>query len=814
MVIAYMFLAFITAFLYYNKLTFYVGYFLIFGAFIFFSLFFYWEVNSGYTAFLGEVLKKYSDFFHVVTSDVTEIIQDRYLTVTMAMIFMGWFFSILLNITISGYMDLFTTFLITFLPLQIAFYVNIVPPLPYMMMLFASYIAVAVLGHSGRFTLPYKSNSRDDFSRQRTRKKTKHIYYSTSKGMLQISAWSIGLSVVFLLLCGGLFSADISTQNSSNKVKDATDNLIKKYLDGGFASLFDRYNATGGLSRGRLGGISNVSPDFETDLLVRFVPNSTESMYLKAYTGVNYFSSSFHPFYESAEGEHISGDELAELDSYYPQLSAAHDTDSSQMTDVDTYISKMWISNIDGDDGYDYRPYYTVASTTGRSGESGGIADSILSQTPARYPVEYEMLDDESTITSDAPDDALSSYETLYMPYSELATYTPNPEITKEYQDKVYEYYLQVPEDIEDTLEEFCQEAGLYDAAGYFSPLAGDEEHLVYPEYTFKYDRYLELQKQRLGIAARLKRYFASNFPYTMAPGATPRSKDVVEYFLTVQKRGFCAHFASSSTMLLRHMGIPTRYVEGYMITFTDMMEGYGVSTDAEGWQYPPESIIPDTGVIEVPVNDGSAHAWIEIYLDGYGWIPYDTTPPSDENDVPVNFNFLGLFSGLFTPTSRTAATGNDSAPIQLPSTTGSFAFLGSLSFLLRPLCILLAALILFILSFPLIHFIREEYNISRHCSRGEFSRALLIYYRRFIKKLISSHVMALSHPTVRDSYNMLLESGVDGTPLDEADAAALRDGISQAAFSNTELSRDEYEHIRAMIKKLMRKIRKVKKKA
>ena len=73
---------------------------------------------------------------------------------------------------------------------------------------------------------------------------------------------------------------------------------------------------------------------------------------------------------------------------------------------------------------------------------------------------------------------------------------------------------------------------------------------------------------------------------------------------------------------------------------------------------------------------------------------------------------------------------------------------------------------------------------------------------------------MALSHPTVRDSYNMLLESGVDGTPLDEADAAALRDGISQAAFSNTELSRDEYEHIRAMIKKLMRKIRKVKKKA
>ncbi|MBR6256856.1 MAG: hypothetical protein IKR23_05700 [Lachnospiraceae bacterium] len=811
-VIAYMFLAFITAFLYYNKLTFYLGYFVIFGAFIFFSLFFYWEVNSGYMAFLSEVFKKYSDFFHVATSDVTEIIQDRYLTVTMAMIFMGWFFSILLNITISGYMDLFTTFLITFLPLQIAFYVNIVPPLPYMMMLFASYIAVAVLGHSGRFTLPYKSGSRDDFSRQRSRKKTSHIYYSTSKGMLQISAWSIGLSVIFLLVCGGLFSADISTQNSSNKVKDATDNMIKKYLDGGFASLFDRYDATGGLSHGRLGGISNVSPDFETDLLVRFLPNSSESMYLKAYTGVTYSSSTFYPFYDAGDNERISGDELTELDSYYPQLSAMHDTDFSQMEDKDTYISKMWISNIDAGDEYDYRPYYTIASTTGNSGESGGIADRILSQTPERYPVEYKMLDDEDTIESYAADDALSNYETLYMPYSELATYTPNPEITKEYQDKVYEYYLQVPEDIEDTLEEFCQEAQLYDAAGYYDSLADGEDHPVYPADAAEYERYLELQKQRLGIAARLKRYFASNFQYTMAPGATPRSKDVVSYFLTVQKRGYCAHFASSSTMLLRHMGIPTRYVEGYMMTFTDMLEGSGVTTDVEGWQYPATTILPDSGIIEVPVTDASAHAWIEIYLDGYGWIPYDTTPPSDENDVPVNFNFLGLFSGLFTTTNRTAATGNDPAALQLPQNSGSFAFLGSLSFLLRPLGILLASLILFILSFPMIRFIREEYNISRHCSRGEFSRALLIYYRRFIKKLISSRTMALTHPTIRDSYELLINTGVDGTPLETDDAAALRSAVEQAAFSNNELDRSEYDRSRDLLKKLTGRIRKQKK--
>ncbi len=812
-VIGFAILAFITAFLYYNKLTFYLGYFLIFGAFIFFSIFFYWEVNSGYMAFLSEVFKKYSDFFHVATADVTEIIRDRYLTVTMAMIFMGWFFSILLNITISGYMDIFTTFLITFLPLQIAFYVNIVPPLPYMMMLFASYIAVAVLGRSGRFTLPYKGGLHDDFQRQRTKKATKHTYYSTSKGMLQVSGLSIALSIVFLLVCGGLFASDISTQNTSNKVKDATDNLIKKYLDGGIASLFDRYQGTGGLSRGRLGGISNVSPDFETDLVIRYVPNSNENMYLKAYNGVTYSGSSFMPYAELSDGSHISADRITEMDDYFPQLSAMHDTDFSNMTDKDDYYSKMWISNIDADPEYDYKPYYTFDTTTGHSGESGGLAASIKYRAKDLLPEAEKLLDDSATINSFAGEDSRFSYEALYMPYEALATYTPNPEITEDYQDSIYDIYLQVPEDIEDVLDEFCKEARLYEAADYYNSLAKGEARPLYPSSAAEYERYQELQKQRLGVAARLKSYFASNFQYTLAPGATPRSKDVVEYFLTVQKRGYCAHFASSSVMILRHMGIPTRYAEGYMMTWSEMMEGTPVSDNADGWQTPAGTILPGTGVLEVPLTDASAHAWIEIYLDGYGWIPYDTTPPSDENDTPVNLDFFSLFSGLFTQTNRSAANGNNAAnPIQLPNNPGSFAFLGSLSFLLRPLGILLAALLLFILSFPLIRFIREEYSIRRHCSRGEFSGALLIYYRRFIKKLLSRKVIALEHPTIRDSYEMLVNTGVDGTPLDTNDADGLRNTVEHAAFGSSELGRDEYDRSRDLLKKLTGKIRKQKK--
>ncbi len=819
--IALFILAFITAFLYYNKLTFYLGYFLIFGAFIFFSLSFYWEINSGYMAFLSEVFLKYSSFFHVATPDLTEVIQNRYLTVTMAMIFMGWFFSILLNITISGYMDLFTTFLITILPLQIAFYVDIVPPLRYIMMLFASYIAVAVLGHSGRFTLPYKSSSGEDFMRHRAKKKTVHTYYSTSKGMLQVSVWSILLSIVFLLICGGLFASDISTQNTSNRVKDSTDDLIKKYLDGGFASLFDRYQGTGGLARGRLGGISNVSPDFQTDLYVRLVPGNFEA-YLKAFTGVTYSSSSFLPDYfdTSAKGDEyteskIGEKELALMDTYFPVISAYDTADMETLDDNNNYVSKMWISNVDADDAQDYRPYFAIESSTkDDESETGaprsGVVKEIRNKAHELYPDDMKMLDDDKTIMSYAPEEGVSrSYESLFMPFTMLKSFNPNPYITKEYQDKVYDIYLQMPDDIRDELEEFCDEAGLYDTASYYRDLGSNEERPLMPSDQKELDRYFELQQQRLAVAGKLKRYFAANFQYTMAPGATPRSRDVVTYFLNTQKRGYCAHFASSSTMLMRTMGIPARYIEGYVMTMTDMMEGTPVEKSTDGWQTPgtaPEG----NGVIEVELTDGSAHAWIEIYLDGYGWIPFEMTPPSDEAAPPVNLDFLSLFSGLFTTTNRN--NGNNAAADiagQISRDKSSFAFLGSISFLLRPLGILLAALIIFILSFPFIRFVREEYSISVYAKKGEFSRALLIYYRRFIKKMLKSGLFDMPYPTIRDGYDTLITVGVDGTPLNESEAVALRRGVEKAAYGYEQISETDYTTLKKLLIKLSGNIKK-----
>ena len=60
-------------------------------------------------------------------------------------------------------------------------------------------------------------------------------------------------------------------------------------------------------------------------------------------------------------------------------------------------------------------------------------------------------------------------------------------------------------------------------------------------------------------------------------------------------------HFASAGTLLLRALGVPARYVSGYI---ADVTAGE---------------------TVDVP--DQNAHAWVEIYLRGYGWYPVEMTP-------------------------------------------------------------------------------------------------------------------------------------------------------------------------------------------
>ena len=720
-------LAFFSAFLYYNKISFYIGYIVVFAGFIVFSISSYWYINSGYQAFVNVLYNKYSDFFALLSvREATEFVTDRYVTVSYAMIFIGWFFSILLNIAISGYMNLPATFLLTFLPLQTVFYIDMTPAVPYLVMLITVYVTVALLRRSGHFSLPYKNAKGEEFDRTRKKnragtEKQSHVYLSSSSGMLTIAGYSLLIATVFLLVVSGIFS-ELGSKYVSNKVKNTTDAYVKTAVQEGLTSLLNRYRATGGLAEGRLGGIGNVAPDFQTDMYVRFVPYSTGTVYLKAYTGVTYENNSFKGY-----------DNDAALD-VPPMPDPAFPAGGE--------YSKMWIENIDAGHDYYFRPYDSYYATFNKSKCGDVIAEETTEYARQNYDESFGMVDSEDEINGFSSGAAWDRYEVLFVPYEMLVSYQPNPNVTEEYEEYVYDTYLTVPEEHREELEGFLEEAGIeYDASKWSDVDINDA------------DAYRRAQSERLDAVSDLAVYFKNNFDYTMSPGVTPSGEDVVTYFLTEQQRGFCAHFASSSALLLRCLGIPTRYVEGYAISYEDVMDSDGVAGDVSNWQISNETY-ENAGIVEVDVTDASAHAWIEIYLDGYGWIPYEMTPPSDNDELSASqLSLYSLFEGLLYQTARNTVNNNDDSDDgfggDIGRVGGSFK---ALDFLFRPFCWIAGTLGAVFVGVYMYRYLQPVIRSRKMLKNGDYAGALLERYKRIPRTLYRRRLLDKKNQTLRDT--------------------------------------------------------------
>lgn len=141
--------------------------------------------------------------------------------------------------------------------------------------------------------------------------------------------------------------------------------------------------------------------------------------------------------------------------------------------------------------------------------------------------------------------------------------------------------------------------------------------------------------------------YLSKNMTYTLSPAAPDPDRSYVnaaETFLFDTHEGYCVQFATSAVMLIRALGIPARYAEGYI---ADNFE----RSRAED----------STTRYTTRVLDKNAHAWIEVYFDNYGWVLYEATTPymSDMYD-----GYIPPASGSET-TSAEPATPEDTLPVE-----------------------------------------------------------------------------------------------------------------------------------------------------
>ncbi|QYR20185.1 transglutaminase-like domain-containing protein [Paenibacillus sp. sptzw28] len=121
--------------------------------------------------------------------------------------------------------------------------------------------------------------------------------------------------------------------------------------------------------------------------------------------------------------------------------------------------------------------------------------------------------------------------------------------------------------------------------------------------------------------AKAIEMYLQMNFKYTNEPDLSKKvSKDFVDSFLFEIKEGYCDYFSSAMAVLTRASGIPARWVKGYspgsLPVDPEMMRLQGLSD---------EELNPD-GEGTYTVRNADAHSWVEVYFDGYGWLPFEPT--------------------------------------------------------------------------------------------------------------------------------------------------------------------------------------------
>ena len=140
-----------------------------------------------------------------------------------------------------------------------------------------------------------------------------------------------------------------------------------------------------------------------------------------------------------------------------------------------------------------------------------------------------------------------------------------------EYPAWVTEHYLQIP--------------------GNFSPrIASLASGLVRDQVT-PYDK-----------AAAITDYLRHEIEYAELMPAPPPNTDLLEWFLFDVKKGFCNYYATAEVLMLRSVGVPARLAVGY----------------SQG--------IPNEKGTVYYVLQNNAHAWVEVYFPGIGWVEFEPT--------------------------------------------------------------------------------------------------------------------------------------------------------------------------------------------
>lgn len=134
--------------------------------------------------------------------------------------------------------------------------------------------------------------------------------------------------------------------------------------------------------------------------------------------------------------------------------------------------------------------------------------------------------------------------------------------------------------------------------------------------------RYGKTDEEKMKVFVEFLR---TNYKYSLEVPSFQELDDFSSNFILHMDRGYCTYFASALGVMGRIAGIPTRYVEGFVVLPDSVTEGETFK-----------------------VTQGNAHAWVEAYIEGKGWVLFEATSPyavDDESgqNLDLSTNEVGI---------------------------------------------------------------------------------------------------------------------------------------------------------------------------
>ena len=402
---------------------------------------------------------------------------------------------------------------------------------------------------------------------------------------------TVGVTVLVLYIFVSLLVPETGYEKGSNILADLIDNA-------GNTDTQSMDTAFGGIGEGRLGEYDTIS--FSDKKIFKLKTGVTGTVYLRGMTGNVYTGNSWEDFDQRYSDTYASlfNRTLCDVDAYSqsskvlsviennPELSEwFFGNESAFYSDV--RFMRYRVEYETNNDVYWYLPYGNIYTVSTKSGIDG-------------YPVgcTSRLIDDGQYVSGRLDYDGFKERLAAYSGDNKsLISYR---EWEQKYRDFVYKFYT-----------------GEYDKKGSYIETISYE----LPEF-----ENTGREEDKFIFAQKLKKYFEENYTYTLSPGRLNDGDDFVESFLIDKKYGYCTSFASAAVVILRREGIPARYVQGYSVNVSKQSSSETEQIE-QIRQRGGYTVKDNYTQYTVEVTDRSAHAWVEIYIDGYGWLPFEFTP-------------------------------------------------------------------------------------------------------------------------------------------------------------------------------------------